>query len=421
MVRGVLLGLGFPFDKIMTLERFNALPTENFFDLDADTQLMAHLKNLPFKTLLDVDAHFAKSQLFTKGFNDKTEIDCICANEMLPIKENIYNHVYKNLAACQFKHYDAALIAEKEPADFDRAFLELENIADVVITFARYGFELGEHIRATLIHFAKVDVFKSFSGEWMFCYRRKPPEDFMIYVIAYKKFPEEIINNLPEDYKVIHAGKAVYEDCGYLGDDTGDNISYLNPYLNEITAIYWAWKNTTHTIIGFCHYRRYFTESNDDTFAYEKILTREAALKLLDKYDIITTTIPKIILTLREAIECNVQNIEMVKIAESTIRKHLMRTHPDYLDAFDYVFNSSHVFNRHIFITRRNTFDAYCTWLFSFFIDAVRELLKILPLSQMPYWRQRLPAFFSEHMHNVWLIKNNLRIKELNIMQVPGL
>ncbi len=44
-----------------------------------------------------------------------------------------------------------------------------------------------------------------------------------------------------------------------IGDDTGDNISYLNPYVSEMTAIYWAWKNYEKIgnpdIIGFIHYR----------------------------------------------------------------------------------------------------------------------------------------------------------------------
>ena len=45
-----------------------------------------------------------------------------------------------------------------------------------------------------------------------------------------------------------------------LGDDTGENISTLNPYICEMSHIYWAWKhleelgNPDH--IGLCHYRR---------------------------------------------------------------------------------------------------------------------------------------------------------------------
>ncbi|EBF5853432.1 DUF4422 domain-containing protein, partial [Campylobacter jejuni] len=54
-----------------------------------------------------------------------------------------------------------------------------------------------------------------------------------------------------------------------MGDDTGDNISYLNRYLNELTGIYWAWKNYDKLgnpdYIGFMHYRRHFIFDNNFT------------------------------------------------------------------------------------------------------------------------------------------------------------
>lgn len=42
-------------------------------------------------------------------------------------------------------------------------------------------------------------------------------------------------------------------------DNTGDNISELNPSFCELTAQYWAWKNVDCEYYGFFHYRRYLS------------------------------------------------------------------------------------------------------------------------------------------------------------------
>lgn len=46
-----------------------------------------------------------------------------------------------------------------------------------------------------------------------------------------------------------------------LLDDSGDNISALNPWWGELTAVYWLLKNTSAPLIGNCQYRRYWDET----------------------------------------------------------------------------------------------------------------------------------------------------------------
>ena len=414
-----LFSIGFRSARIVTLDQFKNMPREFFYDIYAELQLLFQLKNFSIKTLLDADACFAKGELFTKMGNDFTTMDCISDKPLLPIKENFYRRIYKDFAEVGFRHYDAVLIAERPPVDFMSAFAFLENFSERVITFARTGSELEKYIRANLANFAKVDGLQAESGNYFFLTRHMPKEDFCIYVVTHKALPPEHVQNLPEGYKVIQSGRAINPDLGYLGDNTGDNISHLNPYLNEYGAMYWYWKNANHSVVGHCHYRRFFTESDDVTFSHDKILTKDAALKILQNYDIIVL-FHRENKNQREIIQ-SACGVELYKLCETTIEKYLLQVQPDYLDAFDFVLNSTTFHKCNLFVTRRDVFDAYCKWLFSFYIDVTQEILRTVELHNVTDNQRRFMGYFSERMLTVWLMKNRLRIKEMNFMQVQGL
>ena len=378
-------------------------------------QLLIALKQFPIKTLLDADAYFAKSYVMTKNVNDSLEIDCICQENLLPIKENIYSRVYKNFSDCAIKHYDAALISRIEPKSFDENFSRLSKNVDVVITFVRYGSALEKHIHDTTSNFENVKVLQTATGNWFFCYVKKPPESFAMYVVTHKALPPEHVQRLPEGYKVIHAGRALGKDFGYIGDDSGDNISELNPYINEMTAIYWIWKHTNHSVVGLAHYRRFFTTN------YKNFLTAKETLGILKNYDIITEQLSIHSAPSHEVMQNIIEHAEMISFAERVIRKNLMRTHPDYLDAFDYKMNLPVCYYKNMFVARRPVFDAYCEWLFSFIVDSTREVLSQTPLSKFGIQERRLMGHFAERMLTVWLMQNRLRIKEISVIQIPGL
>ncbi len=412
--RNYSLKRGFLSPKTVTMNHFKTLPTDFFYDFSAEVQLLNYLKNSPVKTLLDVDGYFARGNIYTK--NPDLEIDCISDKPLPPITENFYTHVYKDFAQVGHKRYDAALLIERKPIDFLSIFTFLGELTDNVITFSRTDGQLDEYIRANLNNFGEVKGIATETLKWFLIKRHTKPEDFCIYVVTYG---DKKIDEPPEGYKIIHAGRALSKDLGYLGDDTGDNISHLNVYLNEITALYWMWKNTSHTVIGLCHYRRFFTMAESVSFAREKILTKDAALKLLERYDVIVSTIGFEMIIQHELIK-NDCGEELAKFAEGVIKKHLLKTQPDYLESFEQVMNSVAIYKCHLLIMHRNIFDAYCKWLFSFYLDVTDEILRTVELSDLPFTPRRLIAFLAERMLTIWLWKNRLRIKELEFMFISG-
>ena len=85
-----------------------------------------------------------------------------------------------------------------------------------------------------------------------------------IFAMTHKPF------SVPSDpmYVPLQVGRALHDDLGYIGDDTGDNISALNGYYSELTGVYWIWKNVTNAdYVGICHYRRYLL--NDAGFVFQ--------------------------------------------------------------------------------------------------------------------------------------------------------
>lgn len=101
-------------------------------------------------------------------------------------------------------------------------------------------------------------------------------------LVCYHK-PDTLIKD--EIMTPIHVGRAVMkrkllsDDPGLkwmidnmIGDDTGENISLQNPAYNELTSLYWAWKNYDKLddpdYIGLMHYRRHFVLKDGEIKVY---------------------------------------------------------------------------------------------------------------------------------------------------------
>ena len=62
-------------------------------------------------------------------------------------------------------------------------------------------------------------------------------------------------------------------------------------------------------------------------------------------------------------------------------------------------------------VTRKELFDSYCEWLFSFLIPVVEQA----DVSEYNSHDARVVGFFAERMLSVWLHHNSIRIKPMPV------
>ena len=247
------------------------------------------------------------------------------------------------------------------------------------------------------------------SGAWLLLDYRAV-QKIEIYVVTHK---EAEIPLTPPLYIPIQAGRAIHPDLGYTGDDTGDNISALNPYLNECTALYWIWKHAAGAYIGLVHYRRYFIKPATAGAAYEA-LDEAYICGAMRKYDILVG---------EEWISGGIVSMQLDSDIGEKACAHVLRVlrevmaekQPEYVGALDYVMTNKGFFRCNMFVMPRAQLDHYCTWLFSFLPEVVAASGILEPETKLPV---RSIGFFAERMLTVWLMKQELRIGELPILSI---
>ena len=224
-----------------------------------------------------------------------------------------------------------------------------------------------------------------------------------LLVATHKKY------EMPKDdiYLPIHVGKEDKVGIGFIGDNTGENISLKNENYCELTAVYWAWKNLHADYIGLVHYRRHFYIKKKIS-KFDSIMTSSEAELLCKNYDII---VPK---KRRYYIESNYSHYIHIHEKEglNLLFNIIQNKYPEYRQAYDLVMNSTsaHMFN--MFIMKKEYFDKYCEWLF----DILFEIEKKLDITNYSIYEARVFGFLSELMLDIWLITNEIKYKETKVM-----
>lgn len=197
----------------------------------------------------------------------------------------------------------------------------------------------------------------------------------------------------------------------FIYDDDGDNISVKNSNYCELTGLYWIWKNSKDPYVGICHYRRFFTKNN---------------LSLKKKYFYTYNELEKML----EKTDCLVA--DRLYVQDDTIYDHYARYHfkkdldilgklieeefPDYKDAFKDAFSKNYFYPCNMMFCKKELFDDYAKWLF----DLMGKFESLIDISEYSTDQARIFGFLTERLLNVWIIKNNLKVKEVPMIQTDS-
>lgn len=177
-------------------------------------------------------------------------------------------------------------------------------------------------------------------------------EDIQIYVLNHK--PVEY--GLPDNslYTPLQVGGHLENLCKYR-DNSGTNISSLNPLFAEWTGIYWIWKNSPRELkyVGQCQYRRRLEFAEDTDFD-----------EIFKDYDVIACE-P---LSLGEVSvfwqygSCHCVDDIII------VRECIQELYPDLVQPYDsFMKEGRFLFYSNGFIMKREDYLRYCDFVFSIF------------------------------------------------------
>lgn len=233
----------------------------------------------------------------------------------------------------------------------------------------------------------------------------------MVASHKYYEFPED------NGYFPVQVGKVFSKsDYGVVGDDTGDNISFLNKSFCELTGLYWLWKNQKADIFGLMHYRRYFRPVFGKGLKVKNLEVASSLdlSKLMESFDVV---VPKKRCYFIETIKSHYERAHHesdLNALEQLIREES----PEYHEAFNKVLQSRCLSLYNMFCMDAKHLDEYLTWLFGLLF----KLEKRIPYKGYDSYQVRVFGFLSERLFNVWLEhnKDSLRIIRLPVMNLEG-
>lgn len=235
-----------------------------------------------------------------------------------------------------------------------------------------------------------------------------------IYVACHKKFIKPFKYN--GFLKYIEVGRYFHTKKFFrLNDYNGENISHKNLNYNELTALYWIWKNDKKSdMVGLCHYRRYFASPmTNSSKLHKQLLKPKEIMEILKTNDIIAHKIGPFKMSCRTRISTEASHLRPQDINVLTeIISYLYGK--KYVDAFNCILDRNWNYLDNMIICNKNLLDTYCQWLF----PILEELEKRIDLDNLIGQEKRIFGLWGEYLLNVFIIANELKVYDCKIIFV---
>ncbi len=235
----------------------------------------------------------------------------------------------------------------------------------------------------------------------------------------------------------VHAGARQSSlNLDMIGDDEGDNISCKNDRYCELTAQYWAWKNTEADYYGFMQYKRHFVfreipdvveadgvtimPSLDEEYKQKIGLNDSEIHKCVDGYDVILPMAVDVTLLGGISNEVQFSMADNLHARDFDLMcQTILELYPDYAKAvFDFR-NGKYAYWYNMFIMKREIFHDYCSWLFHI-LENLEEKIDFTYFTEQEMQTLR---FISQRLLSIYMIrlldkKPDLKIKHLKVTYV---
>lgn len=221
---------------------------------------------------------------------------------------------------------------------------------------------------------------------------------------------------MPADpiYVPVQVGAALHPelDLGFRRDDEGDNISRLNPWYSELTALYWVWRNVDAHYKGVVHYRRLLGSPDPArrraADPFDRVAAGEELVEAASHTGVVVAK------RRNYYIETVYSHYAHTFEAEQfdACRGVLADLCPEYVPCWDRLMGSrgAHVFN--MLVMREDLLDAYLTWLF----PVLEELTHRLDPDGYGAFGARYPGRVSERLLDPWLWAHGIEPMELPVV-----